>query len=54
MTTTGSESAKQPAAFVVRTQNEPPIELMVIDCVVAPLDQKYDEPGLDVSVTEPP
>jgi hypothetical protein len=26
----------------------------LIDCVVAPLDQRYDAPALAVSVTEPP
>ena len=26
----------------------------MIDCVVAPFDQRYEEPALDVSVTEPP
>ena len=31
-----------------------PPELTLIDCVVAPVDQRYDEPALAFSVTEPP
>ena len=31
-----------------------PLVLAVIDCVVAPLDQRYDEPADAVSVTLPP
>ena len=31
-----------------------PLDVTLIDEVVAPLDQRYDEPALAVSVTEPP
>jgi hypothetical protein len=31
-----------------------PLVVTLIDCVVAPVDQRYDEPALAVSVTEPP
>jgi hypothetical protein len=31
-----------------------PEVVTLIDCVVAPFDQRYEEPALAVSVTEPP
>jgi hypothetical protein len=31
-----------------------PDDVASIDCVVAPFDQRYEEPALAVSVTDPP
>jgi hypothetical protein len=31
-----------------------PAVVTLIDCVVAPVDQRYEEPALALSVTEPP
>ncbi|MEO6486922.1 MAG: hypothetical protein ABIO78_03150 [Thermoanaerobaculia bacterium] len=31
-----------------------PLAFTMIDCVIAPFDHEYDEPGLAVSVTLPP
>ncbi len=53
VTAIGEDVALQPFAFVTVTLKLPPA-LTAIDCVVAPFDQKYDEPLLAVSVTLPP
>src|SRR5258706_8932167 len=41
---TGADVALQPLAFVTVTLYAPPVETP-IDCVVAPLDQRYDAPA---------
>src|SRR5258707_15094743 len=53
VTTTGALAALQPFAPVTATLKVPD-EATVIDCVVAPLDQAYEEPLDAVSVTLPP
>jgi hypothetical protein len=45
--------ALQPLAFVTFTLYGP-VVVALIDCVVAPFDQRYDVPALAVSVTDPP
>jgi len=52
VTTVGDDVAVQPDASVTVTVNVPDA-LTVIDCVVAPLDHKYDAPPVAVSVTLP-
>jgi hypothetical protein len=47
------EVALQPLALVTVTLYEPDA-VALMDCVVAPFDQRYEEPELAVSVTEPP
>src|SRR5258708_2929341 len=53
VTTVGADVALQPAASVP-VPRWWPAALTVIDEVVAPLDQRYEEPADAVSVTEPP
>ena len=53
VTSVEEEVALQPEALVTVTWKLPDA-LTTIDCVVAPLDQRYDAPLLAVSVTEPP
>lgn len=53
VTAVGAEVAEQPEASVTVTVKLPEL-LTVIDCVVAPLDQRNDAPALAVSVTLPP
>jgi hypothetical protein len=50
VTTNGAELAEQPLAFVTVTVYEPATET-VIDCVVAPVDQRFPVAEDDVSVT---
>jgi hypothetical protein len=49
-TTNGAELAEQPLALVTVTVYDPAAET-VIDCVVAPLDQRFPVADDDVSVT---
>ena len=53
VTVVAGDVALQPFAFVTVTVKLP-LAAGVIDCVVAPFDQRYDAPALAVSVTEPP
>jgi hypothetical protein len=53
VTVVGAEVALQPLAFVTVTLHEP-VVVTLIDCVVAPFDQRYDVPAFAVSVTLPP
>jgi hypothetical protein len=53
VTANGAEVAEQPLAFVTVTVNEPAAET-VIDCVVAPVDQRFPVADDDVSVIEVP
>ena len=54
VTVVAAEVAVQPFAFAIVTLYAPEA-LTVIDCVVAPFDQAYDDAVTDgVSVTEPP
>lgn len=48
-----AEVAEHPFALVIVTVTSC-VLLTTIDCVVAPVLHKYDEPELAVSVTEPP
>jgi hypothetical protein len=50
LTTNGAETAEQPLAFVTVTVYEPATET-VIDCVVAPVDQRFPVAEEDVRVT---
>ena len=50
VTTNGAETAEQPLAFVTVTVYDPAVET-VIDCVVAPVDQRFPIAEEDVSVT---
>jgi len=50
VTTNGAEVAEQPLAFVTVTVYDPAVET-VIDCVVAPVDQRFPIAEDDVSVT---
>jgi hypothetical protein len=50
LTTNGAEVAEQPLAFVTVTVYEP-ATATVIDCVVAPVDQRFPLTEDDVSVT---
>ena len=50
VTTNGAELAEQPLALVTVTVYEPATET-VIDCVVAPVDQRFPVAEDDVSVT---
>ena len=50
VTTNGAELAEQPLAFVAVTAYDPATET-VIDCVVAPVDQRFPIAEDDVSVT---
>jgi len=52
-TAMAADVALQLLASVVVTLYEPGVET-VIDCVVAPFDQRYEAAALEVSVTEPP
>jgi hypothetical protein len=49
ITTNGADAAEQPSAFVTRTVYVPAVETM-IDCVVAPVDQRFPVAEEDVSV----
>ena len=53
VTAKAAEVALQPAALVTVTVNEPAVET-TIDCVVAPVDQRFPVADEEVSVTEPP
>jgi hypothetical protein len=53
VTVVAEDVAEQPFAFVTVTLYAPEL-LTVIDCVVAPFDQRYEEAEDEVSVTEPP
>jgi hypothetical protein len=53
VTAVAAEVVLQPVAFVTVTLYEPAV-LTLIDCVVAPVDQRYDDAAFAVSVTEPP
>jgi hypothetical protein len=53
VTVTAALVAVQPVAFVTVTVYVP-AALTLMDCVVAPLDQRYEEPALALSVTLPP
>jgi archaellum component FlaF (FlaF/FlaG flagellin family) len=53
VTTVGAEVALQPLASVTVTLTLP-LELAMIDAVVAPVDQRYEAPLDAVSVTLPP
>jgi hypothetical protein len=53
VTAKAAEVEEQPLAFVTLTVKEPAAET-VIDCVVAPVDQRLPVSAEDVSVTEPP
>jgi hypothetical protein len=53
VTTRGAEVVLQPLAFVTVTVYVPEV-VGVIDCVVAPLDQRYDALVFAVMITEPP
>jgi len=54
VTVVGVEEADvQPAAFVTCTEYDP-VALTVMLEVVAPVDQRYEVPALEVSVTLPP
>jgi len=52
-TTVADDVAEQLPALATATLYEPP-EFTVIDCDVAPLLHKYDNPELAIKVTEPP
>jgi hypothetical protein len=53
VTVTGEPWDEQPFAFVTETEYWPAWET-VIDCVVAPVDQRYVKPAGAFSVTLPP
>jgi hypothetical protein len=53
VTVAGADAALQPLAFVTVTLYVPEV-VTLIDCVVAPFDQRYDAALDAVSVTEPP
>ena len=53
VTAVEAETSVQPPACVTVTEKLP-VALTVIDCVVAPLLHKYEEPVLAVNTTEPP
>jgi archaellum component FlaF (FlaF/FlaG flagellin family) len=53
VTIVGADVALHPFAFVTVTLKLP-LALATIDCVVAPVDQEYDVPLDEVSVTLPP
>ncbi len=53
VTVVAAEVALQPLAFVTVTLNEPEV-VTLIDCVVAPFDQRYEAEDGAVSVTDPP
>jgi len=53
VTVVGAEVALQPLALVTVTLNEPEV-VTLIDCVVAPFDQRYEAEDGAVSVTESP
>jgi hypothetical protein len=53
VTTNATEVAEQPLASVTVTEYEPAVET-VIDCVVAPVDQRLPVADDEVSVIEPP
>src|SRR5207244_13215510 len=53
VTVVAAEVAVQPFASVTLTLYEPELDTL-IDCVVAPFDQRYDAAADAVSVTEPP
>src|SRR6185436_3684012 len=53
VTAVGALCAEQPLTSVTVTRNVP-AAFTVIDCVVAPLVQRYELPALEVSVVEPP
>lgn len=53
VTTVAAEVAEQPDPFVTVTVNDPEV-LTVIDCEVAPLDQRFPLADEEVRVTEPP
>jgi hypothetical protein len=53
VTVVAAEVALQPFAFVMVTLYEPPA-VTLMDCVVAPLDQRYELAPEAVSVTLPP
>lgn len=44
---------EHPPAFVTVTEYVP-LELTMMDCVFAPVDQRYDVPALAVRITPPP
>lgn len=50
LTTSGAEVPVQPVVSVTVTLYEP-LVFTVIDCVVAPVDHRYDWPALAISVT---
>ena len=50
VTTVAADVALQPLAFVICTVYEPAM-VTLIDCVVAPFDQRYELPALEVRVT---
>jgi hypothetical protein len=52
-TTKGADVAEHPAAFVTVTVYEPAVDT-AIDCVVAPVDQRFPVADDEVSVIEPP
>ena len=53
VTETGADDAEHPLAFVTVTAYEPDA-VTVIDCVVAPFDQRYEAEAGAVSVTLAP
>jgi len=53
VTLKATEVAEQPAAFVTVSVKEPAVETM-IDCVVAPVDQRFPVADDEVRVVEPP
>ena len=53
VTVVAADIALQPLAFVTITPYEPEL-VTLIDCVVAPFDQRYPVDSGAVSVTEPP
>jgi hypothetical protein len=53
VTVVAAEFALQPLAFVIVTLYWPDV-VTLIDCVVAPFDQRYEADAGAVSVTEPP
>jgi hypothetical protein len=53
VTVVAAEVALHPPAPVTVTVNEPEV-FTVMDCVVAPLFQRYELPALAVNTTEPP
>ena len=53
VTTVAADVAEQPEPFVTVTVYDPEV-LTVIDCEVAPLDQRFPLAADDVRVTEPP